>query len=116
MMAYSPLSSLSFPPVPHAAAPLKIVNASVTDSDGFVTEVAVSVAMLAGVAGTLAGGAYVTLCGRLTVRVPQAGEHCAPFAVSVQVTPAPVGSFCTSATNWVLKKLPVPAASSLTLF
>src|SRR6202042_1324038 len=115
MMAYSPLSALSFPPVPHAAVPLKIVNASVSDSDGFVTAVAVSVGMFAGAPGTLAGGVYVTLsnCGPLTVRVPQAGEHPAPFVVSVQVTPAPVGSFCTSAKNCVLKKLPVPAASSL---
>ena len=59
---------------------------------GSVTDVATIVGVLFGAAGAdgPGGGVYVALVlgEPIAARVPQAGEHAEPFAVSAQVTPA----------------------------
>lgn len=66
-----------------------------SDSDVLCTDVAVRVGWLA---GTEAGGEYVTLDVVIPVRLPHCvGKHAAPFTVSAQVTPLFVASFCTVA-------------------
>jgi|SRR5215472_4486715 len=100
MMAYWPLRRPSFPPVPQAVDPSKMVNVSASDLTGFVKDTAEIVGVLSGAVGTLAGGVYVTLYGFADESVPHAGEQGVPLAVNVQVTPALAGSFWTVALNW----------------
>src|SRR5256885_8992191 len=48
--------------------------------------------------------------------VPQTGEHGAPLAVSVHLTPAAAVSLSIVTPNWAERYFPEPAASSVTLF
>lgn len=73
------------------------VKLSVSDFDESFTEVAVMFGALFGAAGAAAGGVYVTLLELGALSVPHPGEQAFPPAVSTQVTPELVASFCTLA-------------------
>ena len=88
-----------------------IVKELESDLDPSLTDLAVSVACV--FAGRDAGGVYVTLVAVAPERLPQAGEQEAPPAVSVQVTPLLVESFCTAA----LTTIPLaPVVTDVNLF
>lgn len=63
--------------------------------------------------GLAAGGVYSTEVEVTCDSVPQEGEQATPFAVSDQVTPLLVESFCTVAVNVLAL---VPAWTDVTLF
>src|SRR6266705_3671254 len=86
---------------------------SLSDLDVSFTALAAMVGALLGAPGTVAGGVYITLVAVVALSVPQPGEHAAPPAVSAQVTPELVESFCTLAFK---VRAAVPAAIVVILF
>ena len=89
-----------------------IVNVSESNLFVLATDVALRVGWLLGAAGPELGGVYVTAAGVANESVPQAGEHAAPLAVRLQVTPLLLESFCTVARNTTAT---VPAWTDVTL-